>query len=99
MKNILVAFLIIVSLRVFSQTDSVPSFVKDSLDSYVNRALTDWQIPGIAVCIIKNGKVLEIVNRRNILLILLIGLSIMRSIQQEDTLFGQMNFHGHGIAN
>ena len=23
----------------------------------MNRALTDWQIPGIAVCIVKNGKV------------------------------------------
>ena len=57
MKNILVALLMIVSLKVFSQADSIPSFVKDSLDSYVNRALTDWQIPGVAVCVVKNGKV------------------------------------------
>ncbi len=57
MKNILVASLMIVSLKVFSQTDSIPSFIKDSLDSYVNRALTDWQIPGVSVCVIKNGKV------------------------------------------
>ena len=35
----------------------VPSFVKDSLDNYVTRALTDWQIPGIAVCVVKDGKV------------------------------------------
>ena len=41
----------------FSQTDTIPSFVKDSLDMYVNRALTDWQIPGVSVCIVKNGKV------------------------------------------
>lgn len=41
----------------FAQTDSIPSFVKDSLDNYVNRALQDWQIPGVAVCIIKNDKV------------------------------------------
>lgn len=41
----------------FAQTDSVPSFVKDSLDVYVNRALTDWQIPGVAVCIVKDGKI------------------------------------------
>ena len=40
-----------------SQTDSLPSFIKDSLDIYVNRALTDWQIPGVSVCIVKNGKV------------------------------------------
>jgi len=64
MKNILLALLMILSLNVFSQSDTlpagqagIPSFVKDSLDSYVNKALTDWQIPGIAVCIVKNGKI------------------------------------------
>ena len=57
MKNILPGMLMLVSMTVFSQSDSLPSFVKDSLDVYVNRALSDWQIPGIAVCIIKNGKV------------------------------------------
>ena len=57
MKNILLVSLMIISLKVFSQSDSIPLFVKDSLDSYVNRALTDWEIPGIAVCIVKNGKI------------------------------------------
>ena len=57
MKKILLALLMMVSLKVFSQSDSIPSFIKDSLDSYVNRALTDWEIPGIAVCIVKNGKI------------------------------------------
>lgn len=33
------------------------SFIKDSLDIYMNRALTNWRIPGAAVCIIKDGKV------------------------------------------
>ena len=37
--------------------DSLPSFLKDSLDNYVRRALTDWQIPGVAVCVVKDGKV------------------------------------------
>ena len=58
MKKITLALMMVISLKVFSQTDSIPSFVKDSLDSYVNRALTDWQIPGIAVCVIKDGKVI-----------------------------------------
>src|SRR6185369_6537799 len=64
MKKILLALLMMVSLKAFSQTDTlptgqpgIPSFVKDSLDIYVNRALTDWQVPGVAVCVIKNGKV------------------------------------------
>jgi CubicO group peptidase (beta-lactamase class C family) len=32
-------------------------FIKDSLDFYINRALTNWRIPGAAVCIVKDGKV------------------------------------------
>ncbi|MFI5187828.1 MAG: hypothetical protein ACHQF0_13940, partial [Chitinophagales bacterium] len=66
MKRFILFFLAFVAFcHCFSQTDSLPdrqaglpSFVKDSLDNYVNRALTDWQIPGIAVCVIKNGKVI-----------------------------------------
>lgn len=34
-----------------------PSFVKDSLDTYVNTALKEWQIPGVSVCVVKDGKV------------------------------------------
>jgi CubicO group peptidase (beta-lactamase class C family) len=48
---------LIISVNCFSQTDSLPPFVKDSLDTYVNRALTEWKIPGVSVCIVKNGKV------------------------------------------
>jgi CubicO group peptidase (beta-lactamase class C family) len=36
--------------------DGNPSFVRDSLDIYVERALREWQIPGVAVCIVKDGK-------------------------------------------
>jgi CubicO group peptidase (beta-lactamase class C family) len=49
-----------VAFAVFFQpclAQEIPSFIKDSLDNYVNKALTGWQIPGIAVCIIKDGKV------------------------------------------
>lgn len=41
---------------VFSQT-TVPPFVSDSLDSYVERALQRWQIPGVAICVVKDGEV------------------------------------------
>jgi CubicO group peptidase (beta-lactamase class C family) len=57
MKKILIVLLFIITQKGFAQTDSIPSFIKDSLDVYVNRALTDWQIPGVSVCIVKNGKV------------------------------------------
>ncbi len=32
-------------------------FIKDSLNVYINRALTNWRIPGVAVCIVKDNKV------------------------------------------
>jgi CubicO group peptidase (beta-lactamase class C family) len=32
-------------------------FIRDSLDLYVSRALTNWRIPGVAVCIVKDNKV------------------------------------------
>src|SRR5215471_16515734 len=57
MKKIFLLLLVFSFQKIFSQTDAIPSFVKDSLDVYVNRALTDWEIPGVAVCIVKNGKV------------------------------------------
>jgi CubicO group peptidase (beta-lactamase class C family) len=34
-----------------------PAFVRDSLDSYVRWALADWQIPGLAVCVVHQGQV------------------------------------------
>ena len=37
--------------------DAAPAFITDSLDAYVNRALAAWQIPGAAVCVVKNGKI------------------------------------------
>jgi CubicO group peptidase (beta-lactamase class C family) len=52
----LVAFICFV-FPVFSQTDSIPPFIKDSLDAYVAKALAGWQMPGVAVCVVKDGKV------------------------------------------
>src|SRR5689334_22089555 len=57
MKKLLLFSCLFFSLYSNAQNDSIPSFVKDSLDSYVNNALAGWQIPGAAVCIVKNGKV------------------------------------------
>ncbi|RYF80251.1 MAG: class A beta-lactamase-related serine hydrolase, partial [Chitinophagaceae bacterium] len=57
MKNFIVICLAMFCQACMAQTDSTPSFVTDSLDAYVNKALADWQIPGAAVCIVKDGKV------------------------------------------
>ena len=57
MKKIIVLLLFIPLLTVAQNTATVPSFVKDSLDNYVNNALAVWHIPGVSVCIVKDGKV------------------------------------------
>jgi CubicO group peptidase (beta-lactamase class C family) len=41
----------------FSQNINRAGFLKDSIDAYVNRALTNWRIPGAAVCIVKDDRV------------------------------------------
>ncbi len=51
----LIPFLIIASFNLFSQT--TPGFVSDSIDNYIQRGMHNWQIPGVAVLIVKDGKV------------------------------------------
>jgi CubicO group peptidase (beta-lactamase class C family) len=55
MKRLFTGLFILLALLANGQ--DAPSFVKDSLDNYVQTALSDWKIPGAAVCIIKDGKV------------------------------------------
>jgi CubicO group peptidase (beta-lactamase class C family) len=55
-KSLLALISMIFFQHSFSQT-TPRSFIKDSLDEYITTAMKDWQIPGVAVCIIKNGKV------------------------------------------
>ena len=33
-----------------------PSFIKDSLDSYIQKGIQQWDIPGLAIAIVKDGK-------------------------------------------
>ena len=52
-----VTFLLLVSFfNVCAQ--ETPSFITDSLENYVQRALEQWQIPGAAVLIVKDGKII-----------------------------------------
>lgn len=48
-----IVFLLFCSPHSYSQ----PTFITDSLDAYIKHALQQWQIPGLAVAIIKDGKV------------------------------------------
>ena len=36
---------------------SPPPFITDSLDAYITRGLKNWNIPGVSVCVVKDGKV------------------------------------------
>ncbi len=54
MKNLLLLILLITGTKLFAQQ---PVFVTDSLDAYITREMKKWQIPGLAVAIVKDGKV------------------------------------------
>jgi CubicO group peptidase (beta-lactamase class C family) len=58
MKNRICTALIFFLIFDFAVAQNeVPSFISDSLDSYVERALTNWQIPGVALLVVRNGQV------------------------------------------
>jgi CubicO group peptidase (beta-lactamase class C family) len=43
-----------VSISLSAQT---PSFISDSIDNYVKQGLKDWNLPGLSIVIVKDGKV------------------------------------------
>lgn len=47
-------FLTIMALEINAQ---LPNFINDSLDFYIERGMKNWEIPGAAVLIVKDGKV------------------------------------------
>ncbi|MGZ3871483.1 MAG: serine hydrolase [Mucilaginibacter sp.] len=59
MKKILLVIIGLFTCVAFANAQHIDrsKFIKDSLDFYINRALTNWRIPGAAVCIIKDGKI------------------------------------------
>ena len=57
MKKLIITLIGITVLKGISQAqEKIPSFVKDSLTQYIDRGLSRWKIPGVAVCIVKDGK-------------------------------------------
>ncbi|MDB5248699.1 MAG: serine hydrolase [Segetibacter sp.] len=50
-----VSFLFASSLNATAQT-TTPTFISDSLDAYISRGLSDWNIPGLSLAIVKDGK-------------------------------------------
>ena len=58
MKKFISTLLFILVLNFILFAQQTPSFITDSLDNYVNRGLANWQIPGAAVLIVKDGKII-----------------------------------------
>jgi hypothetical protein len=59
------SFLFVVILSLSEASFSQPSFVKDSLDKYIEREMKRWNVPGSAVDIVKDGKVTSVTIRIN----------------------------------
>lgn len=71
MRKAFLALLLLVSLKpLFSQTPAssgsqtpassgsqTPGFITDSLDSYIADGMKDWQVPALAIVIVKNDKI------------------------------------------
>src|ERR1700710_1040634 len=59
MKKTLLVLITLLTCFSFTYAQRIDrsKFIKDSLDYYINRALTNWRIPGAAVCIVKDGKI------------------------------------------
>ncbi|MBS1532462.1 MAG: beta-lactamase family protein [Bacteroidetes bacterium] len=56
-KLYLLLISIIIVTSASAQKIDRSKFIKDSLDNYINRSMTSWRIPGVAVCIVKDNKV------------------------------------------
>ncbi|MFN3693522.1 MAG: serine hydrolase domain-containing protein [Ignavibacterium sp.] len=57
MRQLIITLWIIFLFITSNSAQQIPSFITDSLDVYINRGLQNWQIPGAAVLIVKDGKV------------------------------------------
>mgnify|MGYP000168001209 CR=1 FL=1 len=56
MKSILSLFLFFISFSAIAQSETPEFISSNEIDSYVKEAIDKWQIPGVAVGIVKDGK-------------------------------------------
>ncbi|MDF2431838.1 MAG: hypothetical protein JWP44_1469 [Mucilaginibacter sp.] len=55
--SLLISLFLTCATLTFAQHLDRSKFIKDSLDYYINRALTNWRVPGAAICIVKDNKI------------------------------------------
>jgi len=48
-------FLLLVQTKTYAQ----PAFIKDSLSTFIEREMARWQVPGLAIAIVKDGKIVH----------------------------------------
>ena len=53
-------FIVLLITLLFKFAHAQPTFIKDSLDTHISKALKLWQVPGAAVAIVKDGKVVHL---------------------------------------
>lgn len=54
------AVLLLFLVAAKAQNNKVPEFIRNDLDSYVEKARKEWNIPGVAVAIVKDGEVVAL---------------------------------------
>lgn len=59
--KLLLAVWLLSGSGLFAQTPSqTPSFITDSLDGYIQQGMKDWQVPGLSLVIVKDGKIVTL---------------------------------------
>jgi len=48
------------ALLLIIQSVAAQNFIKDSLDTYIKREMVRWNLPGLAIAVVKDGKVIHI---------------------------------------
>ncbi len=54
-KNVSLIIFSLIVAHLYAQ----PSFIKDSLESYIKQGMKDWDIPGLSIVIVKDGQVVH----------------------------------------
>jgi CubicO group peptidase (beta-lactamase class C family) len=47
-----------IQLLCIQTVKSQPNFIQDSLENYIKQGMKDWQIPGLSIVIVKDGKII-----------------------------------------
>lgn len=51
-------FIALLSFTYSISVKAQPSFIKDSLDSYIKEGMKDWSIPALAITIVHDGNII-----------------------------------------